>query len=249
MSTALLAKKLGMTRFYNAEGVVASATVLLAGPCTVLQKKTPEKHGYSAIQISFDLQKKQRIAKPLLGELEKAGVVKENLAPARFIREVRDFPRDVNVGDALTVKEFQAGQYVDVIGVTKGQGFQGVVTRWKHRGGPNTHGAKGWHRRVGAIGQRSFPGNVRRGLKMPGHMGHVRRTVQNLRILQIREADNVLIVSGAVPGPTGGYLMVQMALKGQKVRKQVVTLTKKVAPKAAAAAKAAAAKPAAAAKK
>ncbi len=215
-----------MTRLYNAEGVLQAGTVVHAGPCVVLQKKTKEKDGYSAIQIGFDLQKTHRINKPTMGHIAKTAAVKDNMAPTRFIGEVRDFPREVNVGDALTVKEFQVGQYVDVIGTTKGQGFQGVVKRWKHRGGDMTHGAKGWHRRVGAIGQRLYPGNVRRGLKMPGHMGHVRRTTQNLRVLQVREDDNVLIISGAVPGPTGGYVVVQLAQKGQAVKKQVVTLRK-----------------------
>ena len=233
MSTGLLAKKIGMSRLYDGSGVLTAVTVVQAGPCVVLQKKTPDRDGYSALQIGFGLQKKSRLNKPLLGHIEKAGALKENFAPARFIREIRDFPRDVAVGEALTVKEFQPGQYVDVIGVTKGQGFQGVVKRHGYRGGDATHGAKGWHRRIGAIGQRSFPGNVKRGIGMPGHMGHVRRTVQNLQVVQVRDADNVLVLSGAVPGPIGGYVVVQIARKGQKV-KAAPTIGKRVAAKAAA---------------
>lgn len=237
MSIALLAKKLGMTRLYDANGAIAAATVMQAGPCVVLQKKTPEKDGYHAVQLGFGAQKEHRLSKPLLGHLQKSGALQNKLAPARFICEVRDFPRELNEGDVLTVKEFQVGQYVDVIGMTKGRGFQGVVKRHGFRGGDATHGAKGWHRRGGAIGQRLTPGLVRKGLRMPGHMGHVRRTTQNLRVLQVREADHVLVIRGAVPGPAGGYCIVQLAAKGQPVKKQVVTLKKKVAPKAAAAAK------------
>jgi large subunit ribosomal protein L3 len=131
-----------------------------------------------------------------------------------FIREYRTAePLAVNVGDKLTVKEFQPGQYVDVIGTTKGRGFQGVVRRHKFAGGDASHGAKGWHRRPGAIGQRLFPGRVFRNMRMPGHMGHVRVTTQNLRVVQVREADHVLLVEGSVPGHKGAFVIVRHAKK------------------------------------
>ena len=134
------------------------------------------------------------------------------MPPARFIREYRtEEPVSFNVGDKITVNEFQAGQYVDVIGTGKGKGFQGVVRRHKFAGGDMTHGAKGWHRRGGAIGQRLFPGRVFKNMRMPGHMGDRRVTTQNLRVVQVREADNLLFIEGAVPGAREGYVLISKA--------------------------------------
>ncbi len=205
----LLAKKIGMTQLFDAKGNFVGVTVLEAGPCTVLQKKTPESDGYHAVQLGFGERKAIRATKPLVGHCQKA-----NTAPARFIREYRTVePVAFNVGDKVTVKEFQAGQFVDVVGVSKGKGFQGVVRRHKFRGGDATHGAKGWHRRSGAIGTRQTPGRVMKNMKMPGHMGHTRITVQNLKVASVREADNLLLIEGAVPGPRGGFVVVRHAKK------------------------------------
>jgi large subunit ribosomal protein L3 len=141
---------------------------------------------------------------------------KHQAAPVKRLREFRDFPLEVKPGDTVGVTVFAPGDFVDVIGVTKGRGFEGVVKRHHFRGGDLTHGAKGWHRRSGAIGQRLFPGTVMRGTRMPGHMGQVQRTVQNLQIVQVREADQLLLIHGAIPGACGDYVIVREAKKRPK---------------------------------
>jgi large subunit ribosomal protein L3 len=205
----LLGKKIGMTQLFDAKGNLIGCTAVEVGPCTVLQKKSPETDGYHAVQLGFGAKKQKNSTKPMVGHCKKA-----NAAVPAFVREYRTSDAvAANVGDKLTVKEFQPGQFVDVIGTTKGKGFQGVVRRHKFAGGDMTHGAKGWHRRGGAIGQRLFPGRVFRHMRMPGHMGHVNVTTQNLRVVQVREADNVLLIEGSVPGPTGAFLVVRHAKK------------------------------------
>jgi large subunit ribosomal protein L3 len=206
----LLGKKLGQTQVYNAQGDVVPVTIVLAGPNRVIQCKTPETDGYSAVQLGFEDQKEQRLTKPLNGHLKK-----HNTSPVKRIREFRDFPVAVKPGDVVGVNVFNQGDFVDAIGVTKGRGFEGVMKRHGFRGGDATHGAKGWRRRPGAIGQRLFPGTVMRGMKMPGHMGQVRRTVQNLEIVQVREADNLLLIKGAIPGANGDYVVIRAAKKKQ----------------------------------
>ncbi len=208
----LLGRKIGMTQLFDATGNWAGVTAIELGPCTVLQKKTAKTDGYEALQLGFGERKAKRATKPLVGHCQKA-----KAAPALFIRETRtDGSAPFNVGDKITVKEFQPGQFVDVIATSKGKGFQGVVRRHHFRGGDATHGAKGWHRRSGAIGQRLFPGRVFRNMRMPGHMGFRRITTQNLRIVQVREADNLLLVEGSVPGPKGAFVVVRHAKKKTK---------------------------------
>jgi len=207
----LLGKKLGQTRVYDAKGNAIPVTVVLAGPNRVLQCKTVETDGYCAVQLGFDDQKEQRVTKPRSGHFRKQ---KSN--PVKRIREFRDFSLNVKPGDVIGPAIFAQGDFVDAIGVTKGRGFEGVVKRHHFRGGDITHGAKGWHRRSGAIGQRLFPGTVMRGMKMPGHMGQARRTVQNLQVVQVREADNILLIKGAVPGSKGDYVIIREAKKNPK---------------------------------
>ncbi|HZT23504.1 MAG TPA: 50S ribosomal protein L3 [Verrucomicrobiae bacterium] len=212
MPVGLLGKKLGHTRVYNAQGVITPVTVVLAGPNRVLQVKTQAgKDGYNAVQLGFDDQKEQRLTKPLLGHIKK-----HNGAPVKRIKEFRNFSKDVKPGEVVGVNLFAPGDFVDVIGITKGRGFEGVMKRHGHGGGPATHGHKGWHRRVGAIGQRLFPGTVMRGFKMPGHMGQVRRTVQNLEVIQVREAENLLLIKGSCPGAEGDYLIIRESKKRPK---------------------------------
>src|SRR3954451_12908798 len=230
----LLGKKLGQTRVYNDEGVLVPVTVVLAGPNRVMQCKTVENDGYKAVQLGFEDQKESRLAKPLLGHIKK-----HNGAPVKRIKEFRDFTKDVKPGDVLGATLFAKGDFIDAIGVTKGRGFEGVMKRHGFRGGDMTHGAKGWHRRNGAIGQRLFPGTVMRGMKMPGHMGQVQRTTQNLEIIQVREQDNILLVKGAIPGSKGDYVVIR---ESKKIPQGTV---KKVAPVSGKAAKAAAKAPAA----
>lgn len=207
----LLGKKLGQTQVYDASGNVIPVTVVLAGPNRVLQCKTMETDGYSAVQLGFDDQKEHRITKPLNGHFQKL-----KAAPVKRIREFRNFSLTVKPGDVIGPGIFAQGDFVDAIGVTKGRGFEGVVKRHHFRGGDSTHGAKGWHRRSGAIGQRLFPGTVMRGMRMPGHMGNVRRTVQNLQVVQVRESENILLIRGAVPGAKGDYVIIRESKKKPK---------------------------------
>jgi large subunit ribosomal protein L3 len=208
----LLGKKLGQTRVYNEKGVLCPVTVVLVGPNRVLQCKTEATDGYNAVQLGFDDQKDQRMTKPLLGHITKHGG-----KAVKHIGEFRNFPLAVKPGEILGATVFAKGDFVDAIGVTKGRGFEGVMKRHNFRGGDASHGSKGWRRRPGAIGQRLFPGTVMRGMRMPGHMGQVRRTVQNLEIIQVREADNLLLIKGAIPGSKGEYVVIREAKKHPKV--------------------------------
>jgi large subunit ribosomal protein L3 len=212
MPLGILGKKLGQTRVYNAKGVALSVTVVLAGPNRVLQVKTQtSKDGYNAVQLGFDDQKEQRLTKAVLGHVKKF-----NGIAVKRIKEFRNFSKEVKPGDTVGATLFAPGDFVDAIGVTKGRGFEGVVKRHHFRGGDSTHGAKGFHRRNGAIGQRLFPGTVMRGMKMPGHMGQVRRTAQNLLVVQVREADNLLLIRGAIPGANGDYVVIRESKKRPK---------------------------------
>lgn len=211
MPIGLLGKKLGQTRVYDAKGVATAVTVVLAGPNRVLQCKTEKTDGYNAVQLGFNDQKEQRVAKPVLGHIKKF-----NGIAVKRIREFRNFSKEVKPGDVLGATLFAAGDYVDAIGVTKGRGFEGVVGRHGFAGGDSTHGAKGWHRRSGAIGQRLFPGTVMRGMRMPGHLGQVRRTAQNLQVIQVHEAENLLLIKGAIPGSKGDYVVIRESKKRPK---------------------------------
>jgi len=204
----LLGKKLGQTSVYDAHGVIVPVTIVLAGPNRVIQTKTVESDGYNAVQLGFDDQKEQRVTKPLLGHFKKFSA-----APVKRVREFRDFSLQVKPGDIVGPGIFAQGDFVDAIGVSKGRGFEGVMKRHNFRGGDASHGAKGWRRRAGAIGQRLFPGTVMRGMKMPGHMGQVRRTAQNLQVIQVREADNLLLIKGAIPGANNDYVIIRESKK------------------------------------
>jgi large subunit ribosomal protein L3 len=212
MPLGLLGKKLGHTRVYDAAGAITPVTVVLAGPNRVLQVKTQAgKDRYNAVQLGFDDQKEHRLTKPVLGHIKKfSGVA------VKRIKEFRNFSKEVKPGDVVGPTLFAPGDYVDAIGITKGRGVEGVVGRHSFRGGDSTHGAKGWHRRAGAIGQRLFPGTVMRGMRMPGHMGQVRRTTQNLQVIQVREADNLLLIKGSIPGAEGDYVVIRESKKRPK---------------------------------
>jgi large subunit ribosomal protein L3 len=213
MPVGLLGKKLGQTQVYDAKGVITPVTIVLAGPNRVLQCKTQQSDGYNSVQLGFNDQKEQRMTKPLLGHIKKFA---PEATGVKRIREFRNFSKEVKPGDVLGATLFAPGDYIDAIGVTKGRGFEGVVARHAFRGGDSTHGAKGWHRRSGAIGQRLFPGTVMRGMKMPGHLGQVRRTTQNLEVVQVREAENVLLIRGAIPGANGDYVIIRESKKRPK---------------------------------
>jgi large subunit ribosomal protein L3 len=230
MPLGLLGKKLGQTRVYDSRGVITPVTVVLAGPNRVLQVKTQTgKDGYNAVQLGFDGQKERRLPQALLGHIRKFS---PDSSGFKRIREFRNFSKEVKAGDIVGPTLFAPGDYVDAIGITKGRGFEGVVKRHSFRGGDSTHGAKGWHRRSGAIGQRLFPGTVQRGMKMPGHMGQVRRTVQNLQVVQVRETENLLLIKGAIPGAEGDYVVIRESKKRPKGWKPPVSqapMKKKVA--------------------
>ncbi|MBV9107594.1 MAG: 50S ribosomal protein L3 [Verrucomicrobia bacterium] len=211
MKIGLLGRKIGMTRVYDANGEATPVTVIEAGGNTVVQLKSPETDGYNAVQVGFDSQKESRVTKPLLGHFKKA-----NSEPKKYVREFRlpegtQFDTDVNLG----VNQFQPGEFVDVIGKSKGKGFQGVMKKHGFAGQPAAHGSK-THRRNGAVGNRSTPGRIWRNMGMPGHMGDERVTVQNLRVVQVRPEENVILVCGAVPGSNGSYVVIRPAKKKQE---------------------------------
>ena len=207
MSIGLLGQKIGMTSVYDANGRLCPVTVIAAGDNVLLRRLSGENDGYSAVQIAFGAQKESRLNRAELGAFKKVGA-----EPRRFVREFRldvDLPEgDVN----LSVTQFQPGDYVDVIGRSKGKGFQGVMKKHNFHGQGAAHGSK-THRRNGAVGNRSTPGRIWKNMGMPGHLGDERVTVQNLQVMQVREAEKVILISGAVPGSNGSYVVVRPAIK------------------------------------
>lgn len=212
----LIGKKIGMTQVFDDQGRQIAVTVIEAGPCLVVQRKTKENDGYEAAQVAFGAQKVQRLSSGVKGHLKKAGLIKDGDKEAQGFRELREFALDAGEdpkpGEAITVKIFDGVSHVDITGVTKGQGYQGVVKRHRMAGGPQSHGHMS-HRRIGAIGQRTWPARIMKNKRMPGHMGHVTATTQNLRVIQVRAEDHALLVEGAVPGANGSTVIVRKALK------------------------------------
>jgi large subunit ribosomal protein L3 len=221
-----------------------SVTIVQAGPNQVLQRKTTGKDGYEAVQLGFDGQKEHRLNLAKRGHLKAQNGEKNytprspdrtvkgkarlanrkawdarTITPIRRIKEFRDFSLDVKPGDSIGADVFEPGDYVDVIGKTKGRGFQGVVKRWNFGGGRGSHGSGGWRRRPGSIGAGSTPGHVIKGKHMPGHMGQASRTVQNLEIIQVQTDDNLLLVKGAIPGANGDYVVIRESKKKPKKTK------------------------------
>lgn len=208
MTPGILGRKIGMTQVFRPDGQVVPVTLLKAGPCTVVQRKTPATDGYDAVQLGLlEFIKPKRINKPQTGHLKKAGA-----EGAKLLREFRltDGSTDYKPGDQVLVSDFKPADMVDVIGVSKGRGFAGVVKRHHFRGGEGSHGSM-FHRAPGSIGASSFPSRVLPGMRMGGHMGDDRVTVRNLEVIDVDTEDNVLVVKGAVPGPNGGYVVVKRA--------------------------------------
>ncbi len=206
MKDGLLGKKLGMTRIYDEKGVAHPVTLIHVAGNQVIQIKTPEKDGYSAAQIGYESVKESRAYKSALGHAKKYSAT-----PKRFIREFRydDIPAS---GTVLPVSKFSTGDFVDIVGITKGKGFQGVVRRFRFGGQPASHGSM-MHRRTGSLGCRLTPGRIFKNKKMPGHMGGNQRTTQNLKVMQVREEDGVLLVRGSIPGANGSFVVVRRAIK------------------------------------
>jgi len=217
----ILGKKVGMTQLFDTKGDVHPATVLQAGPCVITQHKTQAKDGYEAAQIGLvEFVKVSRLSKPIQGHL-----AKHNLPPVRFVREVpldteekaQSDGEEIKAGNRVLVDIFDGEKFVDVIGVSKGRGFQGVVKRHHFRGGPKSHGSM--FQITGSIGSSAFPSRVFKGMRMSGHMGHERVTTRNLRVLGLDKDDNQLVVEGSVPGPNGGYLVIVKAKKPPRERR------------------------------
>lgn len=208
MSFQLIAKKVGMTQVFDENNRLLPVTVLEAGPCPVTQVKTVEKDGYAAVQIGYGPQKEGRLTQPELGHLKKAGVDAVRVLQEFLLADGESY----EAGETLTVEKFTEVEKVDVIGMSKGQGFQGVVKRYGFSGGPASHGSM-THRRGGSYGFCQDPGHVIKGKKMPGHMGSKRRTVQNLRVVKVDAEKNLLLVKGSLPGPNGSLVTVRPAKK------------------------------------
>ena len=207
MIEGIIGKKIGMTQIFDDPGNVIPVTVIKAGPCTVVQKKTEEKDGYSAVQISLAEEKASYKAnKPAVGHFKQA-----DIPPSRMLREFRfDIKSEIKPGDQFFVDVFKAGDKVMIVGSSKGKGFAGVVKRWGFHGGRKTHGSM-FHRRPGSIGCSAYPSRVVKGKKMPGQMGNERVSVKNLTVIESDKENNLLVVKGAVPGAKGGYLLIKKA--------------------------------------
>lgn len=212
MINGILGKKLGMTQVFAADGRRIPVTVVEAGPCVVMQKKSTATDGYNALQVGFAAKKSHRTNKPEMGHFRKAGQ-----GSFRYLRELSaDNVDEFNVGDAITCGNvFAAGDIVDVTATSKGKGFQGVIKRWNFSGGRATHGSM-FHRAPGSIGASAWPSRVFKGKKMAGQMGNKRVTTQNLQIVEVRAEQNLILVKGAIPGPKNGLVMIR---KGVKVTK------------------------------
>lgn len=210
MKKGILGRKHGMTQIFDEKGEVIPVTVIEAGPCVVVQKKTVETDGYNAIQVGFGDVKEKKLTKPLIGHFKKAGVPFK-----RYLREFRlDDISGYEVGSEIKVDIFKPGDRVDVTGISKGKGFAGVVKRYGANRGPMSHGSK-YHRRVGSMGATTDPGRTFKGKIMPGHMGHERVTIQNLEVVKVDPELNLLLVKGSVPGPKGSLLIIKDSVKSK----------------------------------
>ena len=210
MKKGIIGKKIGMTQVFDEVGNVIPVTVIQAGPCTVVQKKTVENDGYASLQLGFQDLAEKKVTKPMKGHFEKAGV-----AAKKVLKEFRLEDADnYNVGDVITADAFEVGSCVDVTGISKGKGFAGTIKRYNgQRSGPMTHGSGPIHRHAGSMGACSSPSRIYKGKKMPGHMGAVRVTVQNLDIVKVDTENHLLVIKGAIPGPKGSVGTVKNTVK------------------------------------
>ena len=210
MKKAILGKKLGMTQIFAEDGTLIPVTVIQAGPCSVVQKKTVEIDGYSAVQVGFEDKKEKKANKPEKGHFAKAGI-----AVKRYVKEFKlDGAADMNVGDEIKVDVFEAGEMIDVTGTSKGHGYAGTIKRWGTHRGPMSHGSH-YHRGPGSLGACSSPSRVFKGKRLPGHYGVDTVTIQNLDLVKIDTERNLLLVKGSVPGPKGGLLVIKNAVKAK----------------------------------
>jgi large subunit ribosomal protein L3 len=209
MRVGLLGRKVGMTQIFETDGTAVPVTILECGPCTVLLVRTPERDGYSAVQLGFDDKKRKNATAADRGHARKV-----NAEPKRYIREIRqETPSETAEGNTLTVEVFNGVSHVDVVGTSKGRGFAGVMKRHGFRGLRATHGVKRMHRHPGSSGPSADPSRTQKGIRKPGQFGNVRVTVRNLKVVRIDPTNNLLLVEGAVPGPAGGYLTISQTNK------------------------------------
>lgn len=208
MNKAIMGTKLGMTQLFDEEGKLVPVTVVEAGPCRVIQKKTVENDGYDAVQLGFGEKKEKHTPKPMQGHFKKAGT-----GYMKYLREFKlDNAAEMNVGDEVKADVFEAGNVVDVTGISKGKGFAGTIKRWGGHRGPMTHGS-GYHRSPGSLGACSTPSRVMKGKKLAGHMGVDKVTVQNLDVVKVDAEKNIIAIRGAIPGPKGGMVIIKSAVK------------------------------------
>lgn len=210
MSKEILGKKLGMTQVFAADGRRIAVTVVEAGPCVVVQKKTIETDGYNALQVGFQAKSAARTNKPMMGHFKKVGQGAFNHLKEVNVENIDDF----RLGDQITCDIFSPGDIVDVTGVSKGKGFQGVIKRWNFAGGRSTHGSM-FHRAPGSIGASAWPSRVFKGKKMAGQMGNKRVTTQSLQIVEIRPEENLLLIKGAIPGPKNSLVAIRTGVKAK----------------------------------
>ncbi len=208
MSIGLIGKKVGMRQVFEESGAAVPSTVIYTGSCRVIQKKAGDIDGYEAVQLGFD-EKKKNVKKPLLGHFKKWGA-----EPRKIVREFKvESSAEYQPGQEIGVDVFKPGDFVDVSGISKGKGFTGVMKRWGFSGGPGSHGSHKWNRRPGSIGASATPGRVLKGMKMAGHAGARKVSVQNLKVLRVDMENGLLFVKGAVAGANGGYLIIRKAKK------------------------------------
>lgn len=215
MLTGIIGKKLGMTQIFLEDGRLVGVTAIQAGPCIVVQKKSEDKDGYNALQLGFEEKRVKSTTKPLTGHFKKANVTpKKKLCEFRVKKEDLD---SFQMGQSITFDSiFKAGDFIDVVGTSKGRGFTGVMKRHGFHGSDAAHGTHEYHRHGGSIGQHTYPGRTFPGLKMAGHHGDSRITTQNIKIVQIHKDHNLLLINGSAPGATGGYVIINKAVKKKK---------------------------------
>ncbi|KZL93173.1 50S ribosomal protein L3 [Clostridium magnum] len=208
MKKGILGRKLGMTQIFDENGKIIPVTVIEAGPCVVVQKKTVEKDGYDAIQVGFDDIREKLANKPKKGHFAKAGA-----SLKRFVKEFRlEDTSSYEVGQEIKADVFAAGEKIDVSGISKGKGFQGTIKRWNGHRGPMSHGSK-FHRAVGSMGASSSPSRTFKNKKLPGHMGNVNTTVLNLQVAKVMPEKNIILIKGGVPGPNKGFVVIRNSVK------------------------------------
>ena len=219
---AIIGKKVGMSQIFDENGHVIPVTVIEAGPCTVVQKKTSEKEGYNAVQLGFEDVAEKKLTKGEMGHLNKAGV-----SPKKHLREFDlDNAAELNIGDIVKADTFKAGDFVDITGISKGHGYQGVIKRWGAQRTPTSHGGGPVHRHAGSMGSSTDPSRIFKGKIGAGHMGVDQVTVQNLSVVKVDPELNMLVVCGAVPGPKGGLVTIKSTVKVHKVKQAGADISK-----------------------